>query len=122
MKVSFFFGYLYYNHVQKRHLQGAKIMRLCGFWGYFRIFMWLFLLCGYAVIRIILFLNLPLFVKIPLILPNLSHFSVTIRLIFVISLAIFVCLQNKRRKLSNDLTRLNQVLQEALLKKPKNKR
>ena len=71
-----------------QELQGAQIMRLCGFWAYFRIFMRLFLLCGYAVIRIISFLDLPLFAKIPLILPNLSHFSVTIRLIFVISLAI----------------------------------
>ena len=39
-------------------------MRLCGFWAYFRIFMRLFLLCGYAVTRIISFLDLPLFAKI----------------------------------------------------------
>ena len=63
-------------------------MRLCGFWAYFRIFMRLFLLCGYAVTRIISFLDLPLFAKIPLILPNLSHFSLTIGFTFVISLAI----------------------------------
>ena len=69
-------------------LQGGQVMRLCGFWGYFRIFMRLFLLCGYAVTRIISFLDLPLFAKIPLILPNLSHFSLTIGLTFVISLAI----------------------------------
>ena len=69
-------------------MQGGQIMRLCGFWAYFRIFMRLFLLCGYAVIRIISFLDLPLFAKIPLILPNLSHFSLTIGFTFVISLAI----------------------------------
>ena len=63
-------------------------MRLCGFWAYFRIFMRLFLLCGYAVTRIISFLDLPLFSKIPLILPNLSHFSLTIGFTFLISLAI----------------------------------
>ena len=70
------------------HIQGGQVMRLCGFWAYFRIFMRLFLLCGYAVIRIISFLDLPLFSKIPLILPNLSHFSLTIGFTFVISLAI----------------------------------
>ena len=72
----------------KKYLQGAQVMRLCGFWAYFRIFMRLFLLCGYAVTRIISFLDLPLFAKIPLILPNLSHFSLTIGFTFVISLAI----------------------------------
>ena len=66
----------------------CRVARLCGFWGYFRIFMRLFLLCGYAVTRIISFLDLPLFAKIPLILPNLSHFSLTIGFTFVISLAI----------------------------------
>ena len=60
------------------NIQGGQIMRLCRFWAYFRIFMRLFLLCGYAVIRIISFLDLPLFAKIPLILPYLSHFSLTI--------------------------------------------
>jgi hypothetical protein len=72
----------------KVHFQGAQVMRLCGFWAYFRIFMRLFLLCGYAVTRIISFLDLPLFSKIPLILPNLSHFSLTIGFTFLISLAI----------------------------------
>ena len=72
-------------------MQGTQIIRFGGFWGFLRIFMWLFLFCGYAVIRIISFLQLPLFAKIPLILPNLSHCSVTIRLIFVISMTIFVC-------------------------------
>ena len=67
------------------YFQGGQVMR---FWGYFRIFMRLFLLCGYAVTRIISFLDLPLFAKIPLILPNLSHFSLTIGFTFVISLAI----------------------------------
>ena len=70
------------------YIQGGQVMRLCGFWAYFRIFMRLFLLCGYAVTRIISFLDLPLFAKIPLILPNLSHFSLTIGFTFVISLAI----------------------------------
>ena len=78
----------WYSCQSSDYLQGAQVMRLCGFWAYFRIFMRLFLLCGYAVIRIISFLDLPLFAKIPLILPNLSHFSLTIGFTFVISLAI----------------------------------
>ena len=65
-----------------------RVPRLCGYAGFGRISEFL---CGYfyyAVIRIISFLDLPLFAKIPLILPNLSHFSLTIGLTFVISLAI----------------------------------
>ena len=61
------------------------VARLCGYAGFGCISEFL---CGYAVTRIISFLDLPLFAKIPLILPNLSHFSLTIGFTFVISLAI----------------------------------
>ena len=73
----------------KRHMFKKKWIAGCpGYAGFGRISEFL---CGYfyyAVTRIISFLNLPLFAKIPLILPNLSHFSLTIGFTFVISLAI----------------------------------